>query len=140
MFTFGTLARNTLWTIFGQGIRILVQVAYFVLGGSSSRIGSVRGLGKWKPADQERRAGCEEFPHVLGSGADHHLRKRNRVDRPGFVACLVDIAHFRLTIRRVLGRHLRFAVRAIIRDRRAVVSSSAPAGQYGGPLGAAICW
>ena len=31
MFTFGALARNTLWMTFGQGLRILVQFAYFVL-------------------------------------------------------------------------------------------------------------
>ena len=31
MFSFGTLARNTLWMVLGQGVRILVQVAYFVL-------------------------------------------------------------------------------------------------------------
>lgn len=29
--SFGPLARNTLWTILGQGVRILVQLAYFVL-------------------------------------------------------------------------------------------------------------
>lgn len=31
MFSFGALARNTLWMILGQGTRILVQFAYFVL-------------------------------------------------------------------------------------------------------------
>ena len=31
MFSFGALARNTLWMILGQGVRILVQFAYFVL-------------------------------------------------------------------------------------------------------------
>ena len=31
MFTFGTLARNTLWMILGQGVRLVVQFAYFVL-------------------------------------------------------------------------------------------------------------
>ena len=31
MLSFGPLARNTLWTILGQGVRILVQFAYFVL-------------------------------------------------------------------------------------------------------------
>ena len=31
MFGFGALARNTLWMILGQGVRILVQFAYFVL-------------------------------------------------------------------------------------------------------------
>ncbi|MGH8320458.1 MAG: oligosaccharide flippase family protein [Gammaproteobacteria bacterium] len=31
MFKFGALARNTLWMSFGQGVRILVQLAYFVL-------------------------------------------------------------------------------------------------------------
>lgn len=31
MFSFGALARNTLWMILGQGVRLLVQLAYFVL-------------------------------------------------------------------------------------------------------------
>jgi O-antigen/teichoic acid export membrane protein len=31
LFSFGALARNTLWMILGQGTRILVQFAYFVL-------------------------------------------------------------------------------------------------------------
>ncbi|HEX7966383.1 MAG TPA: oligosaccharide flippase family protein [Gammaproteobacteria bacterium] len=31
MFSFGALARNTLWMILGQGVRLLVQFAYFVL-------------------------------------------------------------------------------------------------------------
>jgi len=31
LFSFGALARNTLWMILGQGVRILVQFAYFVL-------------------------------------------------------------------------------------------------------------
>ncbi len=31
MFKFGALARNTLWMTFGQGVRILVQFAYFIL-------------------------------------------------------------------------------------------------------------
>ncbi|MGH8403056.1 MAG: oligosaccharide flippase family protein, partial [Gammaproteobacteria bacterium] len=31
MFKFGALARNTLWMSFGQGVRILVQLVYFVL-------------------------------------------------------------------------------------------------------------
>ncbi|MGE5625198.1 MAG: oligosaccharide flippase family protein [Bacillota bacterium] len=31
MFSFGALARNTLWMILGQGMRLLVQFAYFVL-------------------------------------------------------------------------------------------------------------
>ncbi len=31
MFSFGALARNTLWMILGQGVRILVQAVYFVL-------------------------------------------------------------------------------------------------------------
>ena len=31
MFSFGALARNTLWMIIGQGVRLLVQLGYFVL-------------------------------------------------------------------------------------------------------------
>ena len=31
MFSFGALARNTLWMILGQGVRLLVQLAYFIL-------------------------------------------------------------------------------------------------------------
>ena len=31
MFSFGALARNTMWMILGQGVRLLVQLAYFVL-------------------------------------------------------------------------------------------------------------
>ena len=31
MLSFGALARNTLWMILGQGVRLLVQFAYFVL-------------------------------------------------------------------------------------------------------------
>jgi O-antigen/teichoic acid export membrane protein len=31
LFSFGALARNTLWMILGQGVRILVQFVYFVL-------------------------------------------------------------------------------------------------------------
>ena len=31
LFSFGALARNTLWMILGQGVRLLVQLAYFVL-------------------------------------------------------------------------------------------------------------
>lgn len=31
MFSFGALARNTLWMIIGQGVRLLVQMGYFVL-------------------------------------------------------------------------------------------------------------
>lgn len=31
MFSFGTLARNTVWMILGQGVRLVVQFTYFVL-------------------------------------------------------------------------------------------------------------